>query len=148
MTTSITALQALFPSLTAMLTAAANLLTLVVTTNVPGLIASAAPTVAAGSPDLIAALTAVAAPIDFTAAAAAAAAGTEGSVGASSTPALYTTALLATRSLAGPSMMSIIPTKAFFRRVNKPAARGDAREVSVYYNGAAWVDFTTDAAIA
>lgn len=142
------ALQALFPSLTATLTAATNLLTIVVTTNVPGNVASAAPTVAAGSPDLIAALTAVAAPIDFTAAVAAAVAGTEGTVGNSNTPALYKAALLSTKSLAGVPFLSVIPTKAFFTRRNKPAARGDARVVSVYHNGSAWVDWTTDAAIA
>lgn len=143
-----TALQALFPSLTATLSATTNQLSIVVTTNVPGNVASAAPTVAAGTPDLIAALTAVAAPIDFTAAVAAAVAGTEGTVGNSNTPALYKAALLSTKSLAGVPFLSVIPTKAFFTRRNKPAARGDARVVSVYYNGSAWVDWTTDAAIA
>jgi hypothetical protein len=144
-----TALQAQYPSLTATLVAATNLLTILVTTNVPGNIASAVPVVTAGTVgDLIAALTAVAAPIDFTAAVAAGTAGTEGTVGTSNTPALYKGLLVSTKGLAGVPLFSIIPTKAFFRRLNKPAARGDAREVSVYYNGAAWVDFTTDLAIA
>lgn len=142
------ALQAVFPQLTATLSATTNQVSIVVTTNVPGNVASAAPTVAAGTPDLIAALSAIAAPIDFTAAAAAGVAGAEGSVGAANTPALYKAALLATKSPTGMPFMSVIPTKAFFTRRNKPAARGDARVVSVYHNGSAWVDWTTDAAIA
>lgn len=146
-----TALQASdkWPQLTASLTTAVDTVNIVVTTNVPGNVAAAAPTLTAGSvSDLDAALEAVAAPIALTTAAFAANAGAEGAVGTSNTPALYTTALLTTKALAGVPMMSIIPTKAFFRRLNKPAARGDAREVSVYYNGSAWVDWTTDAAIA
>jgi hypothetical protein len=143
------ALKVQWPQLTSSLVATTNLLTLNVTTNVPGNIATAAPTVTAGTVvDLIGALTAILAPIDFTAAVAAAVAGTEGTVGNSNTPALYAAALTSTKALAGVPMMQIIPTKAFFRRVNKPAARGDAREVSVYYNGSAWVDWTTDLAIA
>lgn len=149
-----TALQAAdkWPQLTASLTTATNTVNIVVTTDVPGNVAAAAPAVTAGTVgDLIAALDAATATnpsVALAAAVAAGVAGTEGAVGDSNTPALYSAALLSTKSLAGPSMMSIIPTKAFFRRLNKPAARGDAREVSVYYNGSAWVDWTTDAAIA
>lgn len=149
-----TALQAAdkWPQLTASLTTATDTVNIVVTTTVPGNVAAAAPTVTAGTVgDLITALdgaTATNPSTALAAAVAAAVAGTEGTVGNSNTPALYKAALLSTKSLAGVPFLSVIPTKAFFTRRNKPAARGDARVVSVYYNGSAWVDWTTDSAIA
>jgi hypothetical protein len=145
-----TALKVAFPALTATVVATSNLLTFNVTTNVPGNVATAVPAVTAGSVlDLIAALTAVAAPIDFTAALVAGTAGTEGTVGTSSTPAAYKALLLSTKANTGTPMWTLIPPGAFFtRRGTKPAARGNARLVNVYYNGSAWVDYTTDLAIA